>query len=154
MSSTDTRTSQQVSGTVLGAPGAAAVIAPLIGFGVYAGAATLSMAVDAGQPPDQGFREWAVTFAIAVAGVTIAAWAGVRAVRRGTQARTALVLGVVAVLGVVVFYFGVPCVFGASAAALGVGAARGGRGSKGLAVAGALLGALALVAGAYVMVVG
>jgi hypothetical protein len=64
-----------------------------------------------------------------------------------------LVLGVVALLTIVAFWAGFPCVFGASAIALGM-QARQRTGAQGVAVAGILLGSLALVAGAITMVVG
>ena len=70
------------------------------------------------------------------------------------MARTSLILGVVAVVTMVAFWAGLPCVFGATAVALGwASRPTGGRPST-PGIVGMLLGTLALVFGAVTMVVG
>jgi hypothetical protein len=70
------------------------------------------------------------------------------------MARTSLILGVVAVLTMVAFWAGLPCVFGATAVGLGWAARpTGGRPST-PGIVGMLLGVLALISGAVTMVVG
>jgi hypothetical protein len=121
------------------------------GVALYLGAVVLNLATSAGEPAEQTLTDWVVTLAIAGAGVGVAVWAARRATVRGagSMARTSLVLGVLAVLAMVVFWAGLPCVFGATALALGWTARPGAP-----AVVGMLLGALALVSGAVTMVVG
>ena len=96
-------------------------MAPVAGLIVYLGAVVLNLAADTGEPSEQGLTDWVVTLAIAAAGVGVAIWAARRAITRGanSMARTSLILGVVAVLSMVVFWAGLPCVFGATALALG-----------------------------------
>lgn len=147
MSTIDERVAQPISGPATILRGSAA--APAVGFGVYLIAVVLGLALDAGKPAQQGFTEWAVTLVIALAAVALATWLAAWAQRRGSQARTALGLGVVAILSIVVFWAGLPCVFGGTAVSMGRVA-----GSRGAALVGIVLGALGLVAGAYVMVVG
>lgn len=127
------------------------VLAPVAGVALYLGAVVLNLATSAGEPAEQTLTDWVVTLAIAGAAVGVAVLASRRATVRGagSMARTSLILGVLAVLSMVVFWAGVPCVFGATALALGW-AARPGTS----AVVGMLLGALALVSGAVTMVVG
>lgn len=131
-----------------------ALLAPALGFGIYAAAATLQLSLATAQPPEQDFGAWALTVLIALVGVTVSSWVGARAMRSSTEARAGLIVGIVAILGIVVFWAGVPCVFGATAVALGARALRTGHGFHGLAVAATLLGGLAVVAGAVTMVVG
>jgi len=129
--------------------------APAIGFGIYLIAVVLGLALDASADTEaeQNFTDWAFTILIALVGLGVAWWASARAASRGTMARTSLILGVVAVVTIVGFWTGFPCVFGAAAIALGLGA-RQHPGAQGPAVAGILLGALALAFGAFIMVVG
>lgn len=150
MSSTDT---EQVSTSVQGTH---PVMAPVLGLAVYLGAVVLNRASDAGEPAEQTLREWVITLAMAGVGVAIAAWASRRAATRGasSMARTALILGIVAALTFVVFWTGFPCVFGAAALGLGLASRPSGGRMSTPAVAGVLLGGLALVAGAITMVVG
>ena len=149
MSSIDSTVTGQPARTDGGQP----FLAPVIGLGIYLAAVVLGLILGRGGEGDQGFAEWVVTLVIALAGVAVASWAVGRADRRGSAGRTALILGVVAVLTIVVFWAGFPCVFGASAIALGMRARRQ-EGSPGVATAGILLGVLALAAGAFVMVIG
>jgi Kef-type K+ transport system membrane component KefB len=131
-------------------------IAPVMGLVVYLGAVVLNLASSAGEPTEQDVTDWVTTLAIAAFGVGIAVAASQRAVRRGGEsaARTSLAMGVVAALTFVVFWTGFPCVFGAAAIGLAVSSRppSGRMGTPG--IAGVLLGALGLVAGAMTMVVG
>jgi hypothetical protein len=132
------------------------VMAPAAGLILYLGAVVLNLAASSGEPSAQNRTDWVVTLAIAGVGVGIAIWASRRALTRGadSMARTSLIIGVVAVVTMVAFWAGLPCVFGATA--LGVGRASrptGGRPST-PGIVGMLLGALALVFGAVTMVVG
>jgi hypothetical protein len=132
------------------------VMAPTAGLILYLGAVVLNLAADAGKPSEQNLTDWVVSLAIAGVGVGIAIWASRRAITRGngSMARTSLILGVVAVLTMVAFWAGLPCVFGATALGLGWAARpTGGRPST-PGIVGMLLGALALVSGAITMVVG
>ena len=132
------------------------VMAPAAGLIVYLGTVVLNLAADAGEPAEQDLNDWVVTLAMSAVGVGIAIWASQRAITRGAEsmARTALILGVVAVLTIVVFWAGLPCVFGATALGLGWAARpTGGRPST-PGIVGVLLGTLALVFGAVTMVVG
>jgi hypothetical protein len=132
------------------------VMAPTAGLILYLGAVVLNLAADTGEPAEQNLTDWVVTLAIAGVGVAIAIWASRRAITRGAEsmARTALVLGVFAVLTMVAFWAGLPCVFGATALGLGWAARpTGGRPST-PGIVGMLLGALALISGAITMVVG
>ena len=147
MSSIDERVAQPISGpaTILRGPAAA----PAVGFCVYLIAVVPGLASDAGEPGSQGFKEWAVSLVIALVGVALATWLSAWAQRRGSQARTALVVGILAILTMVAFWAGLPCVFGATAVAMGRAA-----GSRGAALVGIVLGVLGLVAGAFTMVTG
>jgi heme/copper-type cytochrome/quinol oxidase subunit 3 len=147
MSTIDERTSGTGSETVAVLSGPAA--APIVGFTVYLVAVILNLASDAAKPAEQGFTEWAVTLALPLAGLAFATWVAARAQRRGSQAQTALAMGIAGILTMVVFWAGFPCVFGATALSMGRAA-----GSRGAALAGVLLGTLALVAGAWTMVTG
>lgn len=132
------------------------VMAPAVGLILFLGAVILSLAAEAGEPSNQDLADWVVSLAIAGVGVGIAIWASRRAITRGTgsMALTSLILGVVAVLTMVAFWAGLPCVFGATALALGWAARpTGGRPST-PGIVGMLLGALALISGAITMVVG
>ena len=132
------------------------VMAPTAGLILYLGAVVLNLATDAGEPAEQNLTDWMVTLAVAGVGVGIAIWASRRAITRGpgSMARTSLILGVFAVLTMVAFWAGLPCVFGATALGLGwAGRPAGGRPST-PGIVGMLLGALALVSGAFTMVVG
>ncbi len=132
------------------------VIAPAAGLILYLGAVVLNLAASTGEPSEQNLTDWVVTLAIAVFGVGIAIWASRRATTRGADSmgRTSLILGVFAVVTMVAFWAGLPCVFGATALALGWAARpTGGRPST-PGIVGMLLGTLALVAGAITMVVG
>jgi hypothetical protein len=132
------------------------VMAPAAGLILYLGAVVLNLAANAGQTSEQNLTDWVVTLAIAGVGVGIAIWASRWAVTHGADAmgRTSLVLGVVAVVTMVAFWAGLPCVFGATALGLWWAArpARGRPSTPG--IVGMLLGTLALVAGAITMVVG
>ncbi len=132
------------------------VLAPAAGLALYLGAVVLNLAADAGGPDEQNLTDWVVTLAIAGVAVGIATWASRRAITGGTgkMARTSLILGVVAVLTMVVFWAGLPCVFGAAALALGWAARRIGERPSAPAIVGMLLGTLALFSGAVTMVVG
>ena len=132
------------------------VMAPAAGLILYLGAVVLNLAADAGEPAEQNLTDWVVSLAIAGVGVGIAIWASRRAITRGagSMARTSLILGVAAVLTMVAFWAGLPCVFGATALGLGWAARpTGGRPST-PGIVGMLLGALALISGAVTMVVG
>jgi hypothetical protein len=132
------------------------VMAPAAGLIVYLGAVVLTLVTDAGEPAEQDLNDWVVTLAMAAVGVGIAIWASRWAITRGAEsmARTALVLGVFAVLTMVAFWAGLPCVLGATAVALGWTARpTAGRPST-PGIVGMLLGTLALISGAITMVVG
>lgn len=131
-------------------------MAPAAGLILYLGAGVLNLAASAGEPSEQNLTDWVVTLAIAVVGVGIAIWASHWASTHGpdSMARTSLILGVVAVVTMVAFWAGLPCVFGATALGLGWAARpTGGRPST-PGIVGMLLGALALVAGTITMMVG
>lgn len=139
------------------APGATTsqpFLAPLIGLGIYLVAVVLGLARDVGAEPEQGLADWVLTLVIALAGVVAATWATARAHSRGAAAVSSLVLGVLAVLTIVVFWAGFPCVLGVTAVALGRQARAAGGSGGGAATAGILLGVIATVTGAIVMVVG
>jgi hypothetical protein len=132
------------------------VMAPAAGLILYLGAVVLNLAAETGEPSEQNLTDWVVTLAIAGVGVGIAIWASRRATTRGADSmgRTSLILGVLAVVTMVAFWAGLPCVFGATAFGLGWAARpTGGRPST-PGIVGMLLGTLALVAGAITMVVG
>ena len=132
------------------------VVAPAAGLILYLGAVVLNLAADAGQPSEQNLTDWVVSLAIAGVGVGLAIGASSWAITRGADAmgRTSLILGVVAVVTMVAFWAGLPCVFGATALALGWAARPAGGRPSTPGIVGMLLGTLALVAGAITMVVG
>jgi hypothetical protein len=133
-----------------------AVMAPAAGLILCLGAVVLNLAASSGEPSEQGLTDWVVTLAIAGVAAGIAIWASRRASTHGADAmaRTSLILGVVAVVTMVAFWAGIPCVFGATALGLGWAARpTGGRPST-PGIVGMLLGALALVAGTITMLVG
>ena len=132
------------------------VMAPALGLILYLGAVVLNLAADAGEPAEQNLTDWVVSLALAGAGVGIAIWASRRAITRGagSMARTSLILGVVAVLTMVAFWAGLPCVFGATALGLGWAARPTGGRPNTAGIVGMLLGALALASGAVTMAVG
>jgi hypothetical protein len=132
------------------------VIAPAVGLILYLGAVVLNLAASPGEPSEQNLTDWVVSLAIAGVGVGTAIWASRRASTRGadSMARTSMILGVVAVVTMVAFWAGLPCVFGATALGLGWAARAPGRGPSTPGIVGMLLGTLALVAGAITMVVG
>jgi hypothetical protein len=121
----------------------------------YLAAAAVNVTSDNGGG-DQGFGEWAVAIAIA-AGLTAAAvGSGLRAAKHGTgsMATTSVVLGVLGVVGIVIFWTGLPAIFGAAAVALSLAARQAAGAFPGPAVVGLVLGAVALVSGLVTMVVG
>jgi hypothetical protein len=132
------------------------VMAPAAGLILYLGAVVLNLAASTGEPSGQNLTDWMVTLAIAVVGVGIAIWASRRAGTHGadSMARTSLVLGVVAVLTMLGFWAGLPCVFGATALGLGWAARQAGGRPSTQGIVGMLLGGLALVFGSVTMVVG
>ena len=129
---------------------------PVMGLAVYAGAVAIALLRESDQPAEQGPKDWAITFVIAAVAASIAFAVCRRAVDRGPQSmsRTALVLGVVAVVTIVVFWAGLPCVFGATAVGLGMSSRpAGGRpGTPG--IVGIMLGGLALIGGALILLSG
>ena len=132
------------------------VMAPVLGLVVYLGSVVIALAADAGKPSKQDLSDWVFTLAIAGVATGVAIAFSHRALTRGagSMARTSLLLGVVAVLTIVVFYFGFPCVFGATAVGLGWASRPAGGRPSAAAITGMLLGALALISGAITMVVG
>ncbi len=129
---------------------------PVIGLAVYVGAVAIALVRESDEPAEQGLAQWAVTFVIAAVAAGIAFAVTRRAVNRGpaSMARTALILGVVALVSIVAFWAGLPCVFGATAVGLGLASRpTGGRpGTPG--TVGIVFGGLALIAGSLIMLSG
>jgi hypothetical protein len=129
---------------------------PVTGLAVYVGAAAIALLRESDQPAEHGPREWAISLMIAAIAAGIAFAVSRRAVERGPESmsRTALILGVVAAVTMVVFWAGLPCVFGATAVGLGISSrSAGGRpGTSG--IVGIVLGGLALIGGALILLSG
>jgi hypothetical protein len=130
--------------------------APGAGLVVYLGAVVLNLAASTGEPSEQNLTDWVVTMAIAGVGVGVAIWASRQAMSRGadSMARTSLILGVIAVVAILAFWTGLPCVLGATALGLGWAAPPSGGRPSTPRIVGMLLGSLALVFGAVTMAVG
>ena len=131
------------------------IAAPIAGMVGYLIAAAVNVANDTGGG-DQGSSDWAIAIAISAVLTAAAIGFGLRAAKHGagSMATTAIVLGVLGVVGIVVFWTGLPAIFGAAAVALSLAARQAAGSFPGPAVVGLVLGAVALVMGLSTMVVG
>jgi Kef-type K+ transport system membrane component KefB len=131
-------------------------VPPVIGLAVYVVTVAIAVVRESDEPAEQGLAQWAVTLVIAAVGAGIAFAVSRRAVNRSPEAmaRSAAILGVVAVVSILAFWAGLPCVFGATAVGLGLASSPAGGRPRTVGIVGVVLGALALVAGSLIMLSG
>jgi hypothetical protein len=131
------------------------IAAPIAGMIAYLVAIVINIA-SYSSDGDQDALTWVFTFAITAVLTGLAIWLGLRAARKGARSmgKTSAILGVLGFIGILVFWTGLPAVFGATAIALSLAIRRSTGSFSGPSLLGIVLGSVALVAGVGISLVG